>query len=281
MTTPSHRLLHLRWVAACSWLTTLSKIETYFLHSPDPVTPLEETVEAMQEVYAAGGYKHVSHLRDITQMLFPFSLLTLYNKFGLSNFTSDDVRKIYNFAKSRGYVLPTVYQGNYNPVARHYDTTLFPLLRELHIAFYAYSPLAGGFLVKDPDMFRSGGGQGRWDPNGRVGAIYRHQYDKHKLVEALSEWESIANDAGMSKAALAYRWVMYNSMLDPELGDGIIIGASRPQQLEQTLRDIECGQLEASFAERIDTVWDLVKEQAPIDNYHSYAIVAGLVSQQG
>ena len=238
-------------------------------------------MEAMQEVYAAGGYKHVSHLRDITQMLFPFSLLTLYNKFGLSNFTSDDVRKIYNFAKSRGYVLPTVYQGNYNPVARHYDTTLFPLLRELHIAFYAYSPLAGGFLVKDPEMFRSGGGQGRWDPNGRAGAIYRHQYDKHKLVEALSEWESIANDASMSKAALAYRWVMYNSMLDPELGDGIIIGASRPQQLEQTLRDIECGPLEASFAERIDTVWDLVKEQAPTDNYHSYAIAAGLVSQQG
>ena len=281
MTTPSHRLLLLRWVAACSWLTTLSKIETYFLHSPDPVTPLEETVEAMQEVYAAGGYKRVSHLRDITQMLFPFSLLTLYHKFGLSNFTSDDVRKIYNFAKSRGYVLPTVYQGNYNPVARHYDNTLFPLLRELHIAFYAYSPLAGGFLVKDPEMFRSGGGQGRWDPNGRVGAIYRHQYDKYKLVEALSEWESIANDAGISKAALAYRWVMYNSMLDPELGDGIIIGASRTQQLEQTLRDIECGPLEAGFAERIDTVWDLVKEQAPIDNYHSYAIAAGLVSQHG
>lgn len=42
----------------------LPKIETYFLHSPDPITPIEETVEAMQEVYAAGGYKHVSHLGD-------------------------------------------------------------------------------------------------------------------------------------------------------------------------------------------------------------------------
>lgn len=53
-----------QWVAACSRLTTLPKIETYFLHSPDPITPIEETVEAMQEVYAAGGYKHVSHLGD-------------------------------------------------------------------------------------------------------------------------------------------------------------------------------------------------------------------------
>ena len=130
-------------------------------------------------------------------------------------------------------------------------------------------------------MFRSGGGQGRWDPNGRVGAIYRHQYDKCKHVEALSEWEFIANDAGVFKALLACTWVMYNSMLDPELGEGIITGASRPQQLEQTLRDIKCGPLEAGFSERIDTIWDLVKEQAPIGNYHSYAIAAGLVSQHG
>ena len=64
MKDPGHKLLLLRLVAACSWLTMLPKIETYFLHSPDPVTPVEETVEAMQEVYAAGGYKHVSHLRD-------------------------------------------------------------------------------------------------------------------------------------------------------------------------------------------------------------------------
>ena len=203
------------------------------------------------------------------------------NKFGLSNFKADDVKKIYDFAKSRGYVLPTIYQGNYNPVGRHYDTTLLPLLRELQIAFYAYSPLAGGFLVKDPEMFRSGGGQGRWDPHERRGAIYQHQYNKSKLVEALSEWDSIANDAGVSKAALAYRWVMYNSMIKPEFGDGIIIGASRPQQLEQTLHDIEEGPLEASIAKRIDTVWDSVKDEAPIDNYHSYAIEAGLVSQQG
>lgn len=69
-------------------------------------------------------------------------------------------------------------------------------------------------------------------------------------------------------------------MLNPEFGDGIIIGASRHQQLEETLRDIQYGPLETSIAERIDTLWDLVKDQAPIDNYHSYAMEAGLVSQQ-
>lgn len=221
-------------------------METYFLHSPDPDTPIEETVDAMQEVYAAGRYKH----------------------FGLSNFTPEDVKKVYNYAKSKGHVLPTVYQGNYNPVARLYDTTLFPLLRELKIAFYAYSPLAGGFLVKSADLLRSGGGQGRWDPNQRVGKLYHDRYSKPSLLEALTEWESIANDAGCSKAALAYRWVMYNSPLKAEHGDGIIIGASRHQQLEETLQSIGDGPLNADTAKRIDRLWDLVKDEAPVDNYN-------------
>lgn len=133
------------------------------------------------------------------------------------------MRRVYDYAKSKGYVLPTVFQGNYNPVARHYDTTLFPLLRELHIAFYAYSPLAGGFLVKDAQTLNTGGGQGRWDPSSRVGKIYNDRYNKPSLLEALSEWEAIANEARVSKAALAYRWVTYNSKLSAEYGDGIIV----------------------------------------------------------
>ncbi|CAD6579997.1 MAG: hypothetical protein ASARMPREDX12_009430 [Alectoria sarmentosa] len=224
----------------------VKSVETYFVHSPDPDTPIEQTVDGMQLVYASGKYKH----------------------FGLSNFKPEDVRRVYNYAKSKGYVLPTVFQGNYNPVARHYDTTLFPLLRELNIAFYAYSPLAGGFLVKDAQTLHTGGGQGRWDPTSRVGQMYNARYARPSLLEALSEWEAIANEARVSKAALAYRWVMYNSKLSTEHGDGIIIGASRGAQLEETLRAIEDGPLDESIAKRVDKVWELVKDEAPIDNYH-------------
>ena len=144
-------------------------------------------------------------------------------KFGLSNFAPEDVRRVYDYAKSKGYVLPTVFQGNYNPVARHYDTTLFPLLRELNIAFYAYSPLAGGFLVKDAHVLKNGGGQGRWDPATPLGKVYNEIYARPSLLHALSEWDAIAKEAGVSKAALAYRWVMYNSRLSAEHGDGLIV----------------------------------------------------------
>jgi aryl-alcohol dehydrogenase-like predicted oxidoreductase len=81
-------------------------------------------------------------------------MVTYALEFGLSYYKPRQVREVYDFAKSKGYVLPTVYQGNYNPVARHYDFTLFPLLRELEIAFYACSPLAGKFSVKGAETLR-------------------------------------------------------------------------------------------------------------------------------
>lgn len=121
---------------------------------------------------------------------------------------------------------------------------------------------------KDAQLLRGGGGEGRWDPNERVGKLYHDRYSRPSLLDTLSEWESIANDAGVSKSALAYRWVAYNSMLKPEHGDGIIIGASRHSQLEETLRSIEDGPLDPQIAKRIDGVWDTVKKEAPTDNYH-------------
>ena len=46
------------------------------------------------------------------------------------------------------------------------------------------------------------------------------------------------------------------------------IGASRGSQLEETLRAIEDGPLDNSIAKRVDKVWELVKDEAPIDNYY-------------
>ncbi len=216
-------------------------VETYFLHSPDPQTPIEETVDTIQELYTAGRFKH----------------------FGLSNFTPEEVRKIYDYAASKKYVLPTVYQGNYNPVARDAEGALFPLLRELKIAFYAYSPLAGGFLVKSPEIIQNGKGEGRWDPSSSLGGIYTRMYNKPSLLKALTTWEKIANEAGVSKAALGYRYITYHSFLKPEHNDGIIFAASSLQQLVQTLKSIEEGPLDAAAVKKVDEIWDQVKHEAP------------------
>ena len=58
-------------------------------------------------------------------------------QFGISNYMPADVQRIYDIQSAAKSVLPTVYQGNYNAVARHVEQSLFPLLRNLNISFYA------------------------------------------------------------------------------------------------------------------------------------------------
>ena len=74
-------------------------------------------------------------------------------------------------------------------------------------------------------MLKAGSGQGRWDPATPLGKVYNDIYNRPSLLEALSEWEAIAKEAGVSKAVLAYRWVMYNSTLSADCHDGIVVRA--------------------------------------------------------
>jgi aflatoxin B1 aldehyde reductase len=64
-------------------------VDIYYLHAPDPATPLEQTLEGINEVYKSGFFK----------------------RFGVSNFKPEDVEKAYKICKEKGYPLPSVYQG--------------------------------------------------------------------------------------------------------------------------------------------------------------------------
>lgn len=189
----------------------------------------------------------------------------VFKRFGLSNFVASDVQTVYDHCEKNGFVKPTVYQGNYSPVARRQDTELLPTLRKLSISFYAYSPLAGGFLTKTKQDIVDG--KGRFGPTGMGNGMYLKMYGKPELLESLAFWESIARDAGVTRAELAYRWVKYNSPLSPEHGDGIIVGTSSLKQLEQTLEGLNRGPLPAQVVEKIDAMWETVKHVAPLDNY--------------
>ncbi len=111
---------------------------------------------------------------------------------------------------------------------------------------------------------------GRFGAGAATGAMYSTMYNKESLFKALDEWEHIASDAGISKAALAYRWITYHSALEREHGDGVIIGATKVSQLEETLKVIEDGPLDAKTADRVDQIWKTVEHEAPLDNYHSF-----------
>ena len=148
------------------------------------------------------------------------------------------------------------------------EKDLLPTLRRLNMSFYAYSPLAGGFLVHDAAHILRGD-QGRFDKNGPVGPLYQRLYNKPKLLAVLPKWHQLAQDAGCSRAELAYRWVRYHSALSSDHGDGIVLGASSPEQLHQNLTDLSNGPLDSTTVNEIESLWASVSEEAPLDLYHS------------
>ncbi len=172
------------------------------------------------------------------------------------------MEKIHEYCQAHNYVVPTVYQGNYNPLARRQETVLLPTLRRLGISFYAYSPIAGGFLAKTRQQILDG--SGRFGE----GSSYRKLYGHDRLLEALSTWNDIADAAGASPPELAYRWVTFNSPLKRESGDAIIVGTSSLAQLKETLGWIGKGPLDQETASKIDAFWEEVQDHAPLDNFH-------------
>lgn len=223
----------------------VQSVETFYLHSPDPKTPIEETIDAIDELHKQGKFK----------------------KFGLSNYSPEEVKKIYEYAKSKNYVLPSVFQGNYNAFSRGIEKDLFPVLRQLGISFYAYSPTAGGFLVKTVQQVDQG--SGRFEKGSLVGGLYNKLYNKPTLLKGLERWGEVAEKHKIPKSHLAYRWLAFHSFLDDKKGDAVIIGGKNYEQTADTLDALKEGPLSDEVVSEINEIWDSIKDEAPINNYIS------------
>ncbi|KAF4548414.1 Oxidoreductase sirO-like protein [Elsinoe fawcettii] len=231
--------------AAKASLGHLNQIDSYMFQSPDPSTPIEESLAAIAGLHAEGAFK----------------------SFGLSNFSAQQVQEVYDICKAKNYILPTIYTGSYNAVTRGSEDDLFPTLRRLGISFWAYSPIGAGFLTKRYEDFNlpgnEGFGPGRFSREaGWASSITNAIYNRPKLLESLKLWNGVATKEGVAPAELAARWVAHHSVLKAELGDGIILGASRPAQLDQTLEYVKKGPLSQEAVEGVEKVWAIAKEDA-------------------
>lgn len=232
-----------------------NQVDILYAHAPDRTLTWDDWVPRIDTLYRQGKFR----------------------RFGVSNFSPEEVSSLHAYCRGHGFVLPTVYQGNYNAVSRAYDTTLFPLLRDLGIVFYAYSPIAGGFLTKSRRALEEGKAEGRFaEVDDSLSKTYRGFYVKPKFLEGLGRWEELAGVQGVSGAELAYRWVYYHSAIKPDLGDRVIIGASKVEQITRTVEGLRNGPLKDEVVRGIDEIWELVKEDAIVDNFEALGGSAGL-----
>ncbi|KAK1765061.1 NADP-dependent oxidoreductase domain-containing protein [Phialemonium atrogriseum] len=230
-------------------LLGVDKLDVFYLHGPDPAYPLEQTLSVANSLHAEG----------------------LFARLGMSNFSAAEVEAAHDICAAKGWVRPTVFQGNYSAFARRAEAELLPTLRRLGIALYAYSPLAGGFLARRnaDELFGEAGGRFA-RAGGRSLPLYQGLYsEKPKLVAALQAWARIADESGCeSPAELGYRWIAWNSALDPELGDKVTIGASRVEQVSQVVGWLAKGPMSEDVVKAIDALWEDIKDESPLDNWH-------------
>ncbi|KAI8814990.1 NADP-dependent oxidoreductase domain-containing protein [Cladochytrium replicatum] len=217
----------------------MDQVDVYYLHSPDPATPIAVTLQALNDLYKQGRFKRL----------------------GLSNFSAEQVEEVVRVATENSFVVPSVYQGNYSAVWRKQETQLFPTLRKHNIAFYAYSPLAGGFLAKSRAQLTQGSGR-FVDDGGFVNSLYRLMFMRPWYLDFIEKWGGISDRTGISKAEMAMRWIVYHSALDAEHGDGVIIGANSMDQLRSTIAGLRKGPLPDDIAKQIEAAWEDIKESA-------------------
>ncbi|KZT26245.1 Aldo/keto reductase [Neolentinus lepideus HHB14362 ss-1] len=218
-----------------------SKVRVFYLHAPDRSVPFEETCREVNKMYDEG----------------------LFEIFGLSNYASWEVAEIVGLCKANGWVQPKIYQAMYNAITRAMETELVPCCRKYGIRIVVYNPLAGGFFAgKIPAAAADAPKGGRFDPNSKMGEMYRERYFREGYFKAMEILKPVAERHNLRLTEIALRWCQHHSALTPD--DGIILGASSAEQLNMNCADSEKGPLPGEVVQALDEAWSVVIPQAPI-----------------
>lgn len=209
-----------------------SYVDLFYLHWPHLETPIDDTLHACWQLYREGKFK----------------------RFGLSNYAAWQVAEIYHKCESSGWMKPTVYQGMYNALTRDVERELIPCLRNYGIEFYAYNPLAGGLLTGKHRNFNRLAADGRF----KLHQVYRDRYWDKLYFSAMDVVLDACDKHDVAPTAAALRWLKHHSCLLQD-EDGIILGASSPDQFEQSMSFLQQDPLPTEVVAAYDHAWKVTQ----------------------
>jgi aryl-alcohol dehydrogenase-like predicted oxidoreductase len=185
-------------------------VDLYQLHSWDADTPIDETLQALDDVVRTGKVRYI----------------------GCSNFLAYQLARSVGRAEVLGTANFVSVQPRYNLLFRENERELLPLCAEEGIAVIPYNPLAGGFLSgkHQPGAPTEGG---RFTLGWAAGR-YQERYWNDRMFKTIDELRPIAESGGVSMATMAVQWVLANPTIT-----GPIIGASRPEQLKDSVAAVD------------------------------------------
>ncbi|MCC6381941.1 MAG: aldo/keto reductase, partial [Dehalococcoidia bacterium] len=186
-------------------------LDLYQLHGPDPETPIEETLRALEDVVRAGKVRYV----------------------GCSNFLAYQVARALGRSEALGVVRFDSVQPRYNLLFREIERELLPLCAEEGIGVIPYNPIAGG-LLSGKHSPQAGPEEGSRFALGTAAQRYQDRYWHEGMFATVETLRPVAREAGMELTTMAVAWVIANPTVTAP-----IVGASRPEQLEPVLAAAE------------------------------------------
>jgi L-glyceraldehyde 3-phosphate reductase len=184
----------------------LDYVDIFYHHRPDPNTPLEETMGALDQLVRQGKALYV----------------------GISQYSAEDTAKAYEILKAMGTPI-LIHQPRYSMLDRWVEGGLLDVLEEKGIGSIAFSPLEQGMLT---DKYLKGiPADSRAAKDGRY--LNPEKLEPGKL-EIISKLNQIALDRGQTLAQMAIAWLLK----DPRI-TSVLVGVSRPEQLDDNVQAIK------------------------------------------
>jgi aryl-alcohol dehydrogenase-like predicted oxidoreductase len=206
-------------------------LDLYYLHLPDSGVPIEESLDAMNEVLKQGKVRYLAS----------------------SNYSAWQMTEMFWIAQRKRYEAPWVAQPMYNLIARGIEQEYLPMSKQFGVSNIVYNPLAGGLLTGKHQREAPIPGT-RFDKNKMYLDRYWHPAD----FDAVDQLRGIAEKSGRSLLSMSLNWLYHHTAID-----GIILGASRVEQLEQNLAVLGDGPLSADTLQACDQVWAELRGPTP------------------
>ena len=181
-------------------------IDLYQIHGFDSLTPLEETLRVLDDLVRSGKVRYI----------------------GCSNLAAWQLMKSLAYAACNHLSKFVSLQAYYTIAGRDLERELVPLLNDQKVGLMVWSPLAGGLLSGKYGRNQQGPADGR-----------RTNFDfppvnKEKAFDILDVLHPMAEQKGISVAQLSLAWLLHQPVVT-----SVIIGAKKPEQLEDNLKAIE------------------------------------------
>ena len=210
-------------------------LDLLYLHMPDNTVPIAETLETLEDLRSEGKIRYGA----------------------TSNYAAWQIGEIFSLCDKAGWAYPAVSQPMYNALARGIEQEYIPFAKKFGVSLVVYNPLAGGLLTGKQSMHSGPISGTRFDGNER----YLNRYWHEGYFKAVEGMKAISERCGRPLIEVAFRW-----LLDQEIVDSVIMGASKIEHLQANLAAAETAPLTEEVRLECDEVWRELRGPTPFYN---------------